>query len=99
MDKAALFMDMPETCAECMFSRKLSGGITACCEIESEPLNERLCRVIDLKAGYFKKRQTWCPLKRFSGVKCDKCFNIFLHGYQCGWDDFKRQMLNDEMEE
>lgn len=99
MDKAVLFMNMPETCSDCMFCRELHEGIEACCEIESEPLDESLCRMIDLEIGYCQGRPVWCPLKKIPDVKCDKCFNDFSHGYQCGWNDFRKQILDDETEE
>lgn len=63
MSKAALFIDMPETCLDCRFCREIDEGIEACCEVMDEPDDNTLCRMIDCKDGYCQNKPEWCPLQ------------------------------------
>ena len=66
MAKAVLVMDMPETCCDCRFCRELHEGVEACCELEDEPNDNTLCRMID---DYCYHKPDWCPLRELPEKK------------------------------
>ena len=66
MAKAVLVMDMPETCCDCRFCRELHEGVEACCELEDEPNDNTLCRMID---DYCYNKPDWCPLRELPEKK------------------------------
>ena len=51
MSKAALIVDMPESCLDCRFCREIDEGYNteACCEVMDEPNDNTICRMIDCK--------------------------------------------------
>ena len=63
MSKAALIIDMPESCLDCRFCREIDEDIEACCEVIDEPDDNTLCRMIDCKDGYCQNKPKWCPLQ------------------------------------
>lgn len=63
MSKSVLIIDTPESCMDCRFCRELDEGIEACCEMESEPDDKTLCRMIDVSYSYCEQKPIWCPLK------------------------------------
>lgn len=60
MAKAVLVMEIPEICCDCRFCRELHEGVEACCELEDEPNDNTLCRMID---DYCYHKPDWCPLR------------------------------------
>nr|DAG34831.1 MAG TPA: hypothetical protein [Caudoviricetes sp.] len=60
MAKAVLVMEITEICCDCRFCRELHEGVEACCELEDEPNDNTLCRMID---DYCYHKPDWCPLR------------------------------------
>lgn len=85
MGKAVLIVDMPDTCVDCRFCIELDEGVNACCEVMTDPKNDKLCRMIDCGFGYCQDIPFWCPLnelpeRRYYGRE-------YFNGDVKGWND------------
>lgn len=67
MDKAVLFMNMSQTCSDCIFCLELHEDIEACCEIEDKPLDKSFCRMLEVR--YCQGKSLWCPFEEISRCK------------------------------
>lgn len=75
--KAALIIDMPNSCRECIFFRDIDDE-KACCEATENPDNKNLCRRIDVT--FSCEKPSWCPLKEVSDNDCTPIHPIKRNG-------------------
>ena len=63
MSKSVLILDTPKTCKDCMFCFELEDNTEACCSVADDDVDSSMCKGLDFKDKYWKRKPAWCPLK------------------------------------
>lgn len=87
MEKGIIIVDMPKSCVDWDFCRKIDDGVEACCEITIDPDDYDCYRIIE---DYYHKKPDWCPIRLMPKheYSTDRTYkNIeWLDGYDCEWN-------------
>lgn len=72
MGKSVLILDTPKTCKDCMFCFELEDNTEACCSVVDDDVDSSMCKGLDFKDKYWKRKPTWCPLVELSELSMKK---------------------------